>query len=224
LGTLVNNDKYPLLLLGLLTIFGSATQGSVADEGSKRTAAGNWMNADASSGELPAGFKVERYTGLWERSPFAPPSDAAPETRHSALENLYLIGWLSEGSKELIYVQNSQTNEVQRITTRPNDNNLRLVGMHLNSNPLLVDAVVAADQEQGTVKFRLDMQVADEIRSPVLAKNQANPSIGQVPVPSNTTSRFYPGIPRVRSEGGHPLHEKRSKFAPKVSGSVPGQS
>jgi hypothetical protein len=202
----------------------SATQATVADEGNKRTAAGNWVNADASRGELPAGFKVQRYTGLWERNPFTPSSEAAPERRRSALENLYLISWLCEAGKEVIYVQNSQTNEVQRITARPNDNKLRLVGMHLNSNPRLVDAVVAAGEEQGTVKVRFDAPVAPGETTLVLAKRETDAPSDQAPAPSNTTSRFYPGIPRVRTEGGHPSLDKHSKFAPKVNPSVPAQS
>ena len=213
-----------MLLTGLLAIFGSATQGTVADEGNKRTAAGNCVNADASSGELPAGYRVQRYTGLWERNPFTPSSDSAPERRRSALENLYLISWLCEAGKEVIHVQNSQTNEVQRITARPNDNKLRLVSMHLNSNPRLVDAVVAVGQEQGTVKVRFDAPVAPGQTTLVLAKRETDAPSDQVSAPSNTTSRLYPGIPRVRSEGGNPLHERRSKFAPNVNGPVPGQN
>jgi hypothetical protein len=213
-----------LLLIGLLAIFVSATQGSVTDEGGKPAAATNWVNGDASSGELPVGFKIERYVRLWERSPFTPPSDAAPERRRSALENLYLISWLILSGKEVVYVQNSQTNEVQRITVRPNENNLRLVGMHLNSNPRLVDAVVAVGQEQGTVKVRFDSQVAPGETALVLAKRETDAPSDQVPAPSNTTSRLYPGIPRVRSEGGHPSLDKHSKFAPKVNPSLPGKS
>ena len=223
MGTLVNNDTYPLLLIGLLAIFVSATQGAAADEGNKRTVAGNRVNADASSGELPAGFRVERYTGLWERNPFTPSSEAAPERRRSALENLYLISWLSEAGKEVIYVQNSQTNEVQRITARPNDNKLRLVGIRPNSNPRLVTAVIASGQEQGTVKVRFEPEVIHEA-SLTLATNRTDPSSSQTPAPAIRASRLYPGLPKVRSEGDPTSVGKHAKPAPMFNASAPGRS
>ena len=212
------------LFLVLLAIFEAATQGTFAEEASKRIAATDGVNSDPSADQLPAGLKVERYVRLWERNPFTLPSRAVPETPPSALENLYLIGWLNDGDKELIYVQNWQTNEVQRITPRANDNNLRLVGIHLNSDLRLVDAVIAADQERATVKFRFDSGVAPGITSSTLAENEANTSSGQVPISSNTTSRYYPGVPRVRTEGDNPSLNKRSKLAPKAKASLPGQS
>ena len=213
-----------VLFLAVLAILESATQGTFAEEASKRMAATDRVNADPSADQLLAGFKVERYVPLWERNPFTLPSPAVPETRPSALDNLYLIGWLNDADKELIYVQNSQTNEVQRITPRANANNLRLVGIHLSSDLRLVDAVIAADQERATVKFHFDSRVAPGITSSTLAKNETNTSSGQVPIPSNTTSRYYPGVPRVRTEGDSPSLNKRSKFAPKANAPLSGQS
>ena len=210
--------------LAVLAIFESATQGTFAEEVSKRMAATGRLNADPSADQLPAGFKVERYLRLWERNPFTLPSPAVPETPPSALDNLYLIGWLNDGDKELIYVQNWLTNEVQRITPRANDNNLRLIEIHLSSDLRLVNAVIAAGQERATVKFHFDSRVAPGITSSTLAKNETNTSSGQVPIPSNTTSRYYPGVPRVRTEGDNPSLNKRSKFAPKAEAPLPGQS
>ena len=213
-----------VLFLAVLAIFESATRGTFADEASKRMAATDRVDADPSSADqLPAGFKVERYLRLWERNPFTL-SQAVPETRPSALENLYLIGWLNDGDKELIYVQNWQTNEVQRITPRANDNNLRLIEIRLSSDLRLVNAVIAAGQERATVKFHFDSRVAPGTTSSTLVKNETNTSGGQVPMPSNTTSRYYPGVPRVRTEGDNPSRNKRSKFAPKAKASLPGQS
>jgi hypothetical protein len=212
-----------VLFLAVLAIFESATQGTFAEVASKRMAGTGRLNADPSADQLPAGFKVERYLRLWERNPFTL-SQAVPETPPSALENLYLIGWLNDGAKELIYVQNWQTNEVQRITPRANANNLRLIEIHLSSDLRLVNAVIAAGQERATVKFHFDSRVAPGITSSTLAKNETNTSSGQVPIPSNTTSRYYPGVPRVRTEGDNPSLNKRSKFAPKAKAPLPGQS
>ena len=212
-----------VLFLAVLAIFESAMKGTFAEEASNGIVATGRLNADPSADQLPAGFEVERYLRLWERNPFTL-SQAVPETGPSALENLYLIGWLNDGAKELIYVQNSQTNEVQRITPRANDNNLRLIEIHLSSDLRLVNAVIAAGQERATVKFHFDSRVAPGITSSTLVKNETNTSSGQVPIPSNTTSRYYPGVPHVRTEGDNPSRNKRSKFAPKAKASLPGQS
>lgn len=207
----------------VLAIFVSATQGIVADEGSSGAVAASPVDVDPSVRQLPAGFKVERYARLWERDPFTLPSDAPIETRPSVFENLFLISWLNDGGKEVIYVQNSQTNEVQRITPKPNQNNLRLLGMHLNSNLQLVSAVIASGQDQGTVKFRFDLGVAPGAANPVLAESQADRSSRGALEQSSTPPRIYPGVARVRSEGSRPPKNKPSKFPPKADATIAGR-
>lgn len=207
----------------LLAIFVSATQSIVGDEGSSGAVAARPVDVDPSGRQLPAGFKVERYAGLWERDPFTMPSDAPTETLPSVFENLFLISWLNDRGKEVIYVQNSQTDEVQRITQTPNENNLRLLGVHRNSNPRLVDAVVAAGQEQGTVKFRFDLQVVPAVATPALTQNETNTSDGQALVPSGTAPRIYPGMRRVRSEGSRPSQNTHPKFPPTANPSIASQ-
>jgi hypothetical protein len=223
-GTLVNNDRYPLLLIGFLVIFVAATQGAVADEGNSGTVPAWLVTGDSSGRELPAGLKVERYAHLWERNPFNMPSAAPIERSPSVFDDLYLISWLNDAGKVVIHVQNSQTNEVQRIAAKPNSNNLRLVGIRLNSNPRLVTAVIASGQEQGTVKVRFEPEVIPEGTSLTLTTNGTDPSSSQTPAPAIRASRLYPGLPKVRSEGDRTSVDKHSKFAPKVNGPVPGQS
>jgi hypothetical protein len=108
--------------------------------------------------EIPVGFKVERYRRLWERNPFVEAKAATPQVRSSVFDKLFLASWLIDAGKEVVCVQNSETDEVQRITAEPNQNNLRLVGIHLSSNPQVVEAVISDGKEQGTVKFRLGDQ------------------------------------------------------------------
>jgi hypothetical protein len=137
---------------------------------------------------------------------------------------------LNDGGKEVIFVQNTQTSEVQRITAEPNQNNLRLLGMHLNSNPQFVEAALAAGKEQGTVRFRFDLQGASEGTAvtqmldsgptglvpsqaamspqplPQLLANSSNAAPQSLPksvaVNQVVPHPLYPGIPRVHTEGG----------------------
>jgi len=65
---------------------------------------------------IPAGFKPERYVQLWKRNPFTLVTPEVPHARPSAFDKLFLTSWLKVGTTEVIFVQNSDTNEAERIT------------------------------------------------------------------------------------------------------------
>jgi hypothetical protein len=111
--------------------------------------------------QIPNGFKLERYKRLWERNPFTKVEARAPESNPSPFEKLFLTSWLKNDGKFVIFVQSSDTNEVQRITREPNQDNWRLVEMHLNPNPALVEAIVSTRTQKGAVKFRVEQPSAE---------------------------------------------------------------
>jgi hypothetical protein len=43
-----------------------------------------------------------------------------PQTQVGAFGNLVLVSWLEDARKDVIYVQNTETNDVQKITSKPN--------------------------------------------------------------------------------------------------------
>lgn len=176
--------------------------------------------------DIPSGFKVERYALVWERNPFFLQKPAALEKLPPAFGKLFLASWLKDGGAEVVLVQNSETNEVQRITAVPNQNNLRLLEMYSNSNPQLVEVVISDGKEQGTVKFRFDGQPSTgEMPLAMAGKgsnqmeiagrrgiiSQAGPPSSQSPDSLSTVSnqvpmhRIYPGALRVHHEGGSGL-------------------
>jgi hypothetical protein len=104
--------------------------------------------------EIPAGFKLERYASVWKRNPFTLVTPNTPQAPVSAFDKLFLTSWLKLGATEVIVVQNPATNETETITAEPNRNNLRIVELHRNSNPQLVEAVISDGRAQGTVKFK----------------------------------------------------------------------
>jgi hypothetical protein len=108
---------------------------------------------------IPSGFRVDRYVSVWERSPFALVERTAPQKLLSPLDNIFLTSWLKDGRREVVLVQNSETNEVQMITATPNQNNLRLVELRLDPNPHSVEAVISDGKERGTVRFRFTEQI-----------------------------------------------------------------
>ena len=77
-----------------------------------------------------------------------------PPTPVGTFGNLVLVSWLEEAGKDVIYVQNTETNEVQKITSRPNLDNFRIVELHPNADPKLFEAVISNGVQQGPVRFR----------------------------------------------------------------------
>jgi hypothetical protein len=77
------------------------------------------------------------------------------EYKPSVLDKLVLVSWLDDAGKIVIYVQNTETNDVQKITSEPNKDNFRLIEFHPNADPKLFEAVISNGSEKGPVKFRL---------------------------------------------------------------------
>jgi len=183
-------------------------------------------------GEIPTGFKLERYARVWEHNPFTLVTPALPQAKLSPFDKLFLTSWLKDGRTDVIFIQNSETNEVQKITAEPNQNNLRLIALHLNAYPQFVEAVISDGKEQGPVKFRFDVQSsAGQMPSSVaripnggapgqapnpaqlapgaLPRPQANPPNAQTsalpataPVDQPLTRPIDSGTPRVQMQGG----------------------
>jgi hypothetical protein len=110
--------------------------------------------------EVPAGFKVDRYQKVWERNPFTLVTPPTQQVRTTPFDKLVLVSWLNDGEKDIVFVQNTETSEVQKVTNDPNPNSLRLVTINKNADPQKADAVLSNGTEQGSVKFRLDMPMA----------------------------------------------------------------
>jgi hypothetical protein len=137
--------------------------------------------------QTPNEFKIECYTPVWEHNPFTFPKPAAPKRQPSVFNKLFLVSWLKEGDQEVVFVQNSETNQVQKITAELNQNNLRLIQIHLDPNPQLVAAVLCDGNEQGSVKFRFNAMAGTR---PEMSKVEAAAQMPDAPF-----SQTSPGSP-----------------------------
>ena len=81
-------------------------------------------------------------------------TQTTPQAHAGAFGNLVLISWLEDAGKDVIYVQNTETNDVQKITSEPNLDNFRIVELHPNADPRLFEAVISNGSQQGPVRFR----------------------------------------------------------------------
>ena len=216
--------KYQYRLLFLLAIvigIFPATKSATAGDGTSqpKTVATKTYNDK----EIPVGFNVERYSPVWERNPFTLVTPSAPQAHHSPFEKLFLTSWLKDGYRDVIFVQNLETNEVQKITAEPNQSNLRLIGLRLNPSPQLVEAVISDGKEQGSVKFRFDVQTpAGQAASPVLQTTNTGTS-RQVPNPAPVGGRSVQGLPANPPNAvGTPGPANMQPNQPIASGTNPG--
>jgi hypothetical protein len=81
-------------------------------------------------------------------------TQTTPQAQAGTFGNLVLVSWLRDAGKDVIYVQNTETNDVQKITSEPNLDNFRIVELHPNADPKLFEAVISNGSQQGPVRFR----------------------------------------------------------------------
>jgi hypothetical protein len=75
-----------------------------------------------------------------------------PNTQGGAFANLILVGWLNDAGNYVIFVQNTETQKLQKVTSEPNKDHFRIIEMRPNADPKLVEAVISNGTDQGTVK------------------------------------------------------------------------
>ena len=98
------------------------------------------------------------------------------EYKDNLLDKLVLVSWLDDAGKIVIFVQNTETNDVQRVTYEPNKDHLRIVEIHPNADPKLFEVVISNGTEKGPVRFRL-------------ASPDQNPQVGTASPRATPTNR-----------------------------------
>ena len=178
--------------------------------------------------DVPAGFKADRYQKVWERNPFTLVTLPAAQVRTTPFDKLILVSWLNDGGKDVVFVQNTETNEVQKITNDPNPDKLRLVELHKSADPLKADVVLSNGAEKGVVKFRLEVPAAALQASAVQQQPGAapgnqfkfsgaapGPGMRQMQMPQNAqqalqqaarvgAGQIQPGVVPMQPDGGAP--------------------
>lgn len=81
-------------------------------------------------------------------------TQATPPAQPGVFGNLVLVSWLDDAGKDVIYVQNTETKDVQKITSEPNLDNFRILELHRNADPKLFEAIISNGTQQGPVRFR----------------------------------------------------------------------
>jgi hypothetical protein len=147
---------------------------------------------------LPKGFDVARYQQVWERNPFTlvTPSLGGPV---SAFSKLILVNWLHDKGKDIVFVEDTETNEVKKVTKEEGDNSdrLRLIEIVPNKNPSLIFAKLTNGKEEGIVKFKFE-QSNNQVVNPNLALQRPVPGQPQVgPNGQQFGGGFRRGVPQM---------------------------
>ena len=149
--------------------------------------AGCWLLAGVSLSDdiLPKGFEVSRYQPLWERNPFTLVTPSLGQGPASPFSKLILVNWLHDKDKDILFVQDTETNEVKKITKEAgaNSDQLRLLEVVPNKNPSLIVAKLTNGREEGVVKFRFEQQQNGQMTAANISGQRFMP--GQVPGPNN---------------------------------------
>jgi hypothetical protein len=182
------------------------------------SATGNWVAT--ASDDVPTGYKADRYQKVWERNPFTLVTPVAPSPQAKLFDKYVLLSWLNDGGKDVVFVQNTETNEVQKVTKDPNSKNLRLVAIHKDADPKNEEVVLSNGAEQGSVKFRLET-VAVGLQSPG-GQQPSIPNAGaQNQIPGAPTAPL-PGMPRQAqmSQNAQQTLQQGARFGANQQGTV----
>jgi hypothetical protein len=109
------------------------------------------------------------------------------EFKANVLDKLVLVSWLDDAGKIVIFVQNTETNDLQRITSEPNKDHFRIVEIHPNADPKLFEAVISNGSEKGPVRFRLassDQSPQNGTASPPAAQTKKPQILPVTPTPA----------------------------------------
>src|SRR5271155_4008026 len=71
------------------------------------------------SDDVPSGFQPERYEPVWTRNPFTLVTPVVEHLQPKFFDKLILASWLNDGGKDVVYVQNTDTNELEKVTKEP---------------------------------------------------------------------------------------------------------
>jgi hypothetical protein len=180
--------------------------------------AGCWLlvGIGRSDDMLPKGFDVSRYQQIWERNPFTlvTPSLGGPA---SPFSKLILVNWLHDKGKDILFVQDTETNEVRKVTKEEDGNSdqLRLIEVVPNKNPSLIFAKLTNGKEEGIVKFKFDQAQNNQVVNPNLAMQRpGQPQVG--PNGQPVGGAFRRGVPQMPGGENQPALQRNPTNAPEA--------
>jgi hypothetical protein len=76
------------------------------------------------------------------------------QTGSGVFGKFVIVSYLEDRGKDVIFVKNVETNNVQRITSQPNIDHFRIVELHPNADLRQFEAIISNGADQGAVRFQ----------------------------------------------------------------------
>ena len=169
------------------------------------------------SDDVPVGYKADRYQQVWERNPFTLVTPVVAQAKPKVFDKLVLLSWLNDGGKDVVFVQNIETNEVQKITTEANSNSFRLLAIHKAADPKLAEVLLSNGAEEGSVKFRLEVAV------PAPPHDSSQPAVPTAGVPNQVPGGPTPAIMSRQAQAAQ-NGQQAARFGANQQGTVQMQT
>ena len=83
-----------------------------------------------------------------------PEKNAQSSVRAGPFSKFVVVSYLQDRGKDVISVKNIETNDVQRISSQPNIDHLRLLEVHPNPDLRQFEAIISNGSDQGPVRFQ----------------------------------------------------------------------
>jgi len=184
-------------------------------------------SADESGQIVPAAFPVERYSVLWENSPFQTESVAPPVESPGLSQRFVLSGILRENGEYLVWVRERATQQSYMVKkNEPNSIGLSLAEVSESPEKQSeASATVRLGSEIGVIKFdavgapgvavAMPAAVPPPIPQPGMRQIPQAQRTGTAVSPGMPTQTGVPPIPQIPNQGG-------ASAVPGVVPTVPG--
>jgi len=154
------------------------------------------ISSAAKAGVVPEGYPVERYSALWQRSPFTIASIQQEAVPAGFASKLALVAVAKIGSEDMAILLDKDSQERINVDSGINGKGLKLVSVEPNPDPLKASVTIQKGAEVAKVKYDPSLLAAAGVPPP----NNANPVPGQIPppIPGQAVSPPLPPVSRVR--------------------------
>lgn len=184
-----------------------------------------WPEATGEGFVPPSSYSVDRYEGLWERSPFllsSAPTVAPTPTGPGFADHLVLAGVAQVGGQYHISLVDKTS--LQRKTLRsgvPNETGMEVVEVELQRDPMQTHVVVRRGGEQAVVRYDRQLLSA-AVSQPAAAATQTPAE--QVTEGAVTAPRSGRVLRQPSTQEGQEASEPSPQIRPRRRVILPGQA
>ncbi|MGB8352885.1 MAG: hypothetical protein WCD79_03275 [Chthoniobacteraceae bacterium] len=174
----------------------------------------------AGAGDIPQGYSVDRYTSLWKHSPFTIASVEQNTASVGFASKFALVGVGRIGSEDVVTLLNKESLERIVVSSKAGRQDLKLILVEQDADPLKTSVTLQKGDEVGKVKFdQALLAVSNPPSSPGNPQASAVPPNGgsqtalallrvrrSLPIPSPYQAQPPNGVINATNSNASPQH------------------